>query len=715
MAARVIWHNFLSERDIPWISLRGLMGFRNGDLIVKGDGSTPVIMSPRNYVIAWGLYQTVEIRMLAESGREIKIKIGDRQFQQPIKSLGQYNIYRFPINFETPAAPEPLLVMPTDGLSDLVAIRSVELIPRQTEFPLAAGRMRIGKGEEYRNTVYVHAPSSLTYEIDIPQNSRLHFGMGIAETNAPVTFRLTTGSKELYSRTVTGADAWEDADVDLSPYAGLKIKLEFETRAEKQGPVGFWANPLLTTQAPKNRPNVLVYMIDTLRADHTSLYGYARDTTPFLKKLGAEALVFDDCTVQATWTKPSVASLMTSLYSFTHGIRNEYDTIPPGSTTLAEQLRAAGYVTASVLANPSAGRISGLERGFDYLFEWQAVHKRWVESDRGTDSAAVNKTALLWLDQHRDEPFFLYAHATDPHAPYQPPAGYEEKFANAADTPAFDHDFLKLKQIAVTAGGFGISRASCAKAGIDAGRFIQRARDRYDAKILHNDASFEQLVGRLRQLGLLQNTLIIVVSDHGEEFWEHGWTGHGQSLYQELARGVLLMWNPKLIPVPRRIDEPVQLIDVMPTVLDLLGLHIPATAEGQSLSSFAHGQPFARRGQVMTSRFAHPYSAHNELIPENRIDSVALVSKDWKLVWREKGAEVGLKKIELYDRHMDRRDENNVAAEHPEEAGQMMEKIQKWTDAQKQVRNALGRGAKPAIDDATMQKLRSLGYLGGKL
>ena len=97
-------------------------------------------------------------------------------------------------------------------------------------------------------------------------------------------------------------------------------------------------------------------MIDTMRADHTSLYGYARDTTPFLKKLGATGVVFDDCQAQATWTKASTASLMTSLYSFTHGIVNDYDTIPKGAFTLAEQMRAAGYVTASMVANPFAGQ-----------------------------------------------------------------------------------------------------------------------------------------------------------------------------------------------------------------------------------------------------------------------------------------------------------------------------------------------------------------------
>ena len=712
-AEPILWHNFFSEKDLTWNLLRGRMGYRQGDLVIKGDGSSPVMLAPGRPVIAWDLYQAVQIRMMAEGGHEIKIRIGDREFKQKLGPSGRYNDYRFEVHIETGTGIQPLLIMPTDGINDLVAIKSIELIPRTAEFPEAAGRRMIGKREEYRNTLFVHAPSSLVYEVAIPRSGQLHFGMGIAE-NSPIAFRVMADSREVYSKTLRDAETWEDAGVDLSSYAGREVKLSFETSAAKPGTVGFWANPLLTTKAPKNRPNVLLYMIDTLRADHTSLYGYSRDTTPYLKKLGAQGLLFDDCLVQATWTKPSVASLMTSLYSFTHAIRSDDDTIPQEATTLAEQLRAGGYVTASMVTNPLVGRLSGLQRGFDYLSEWEVAARHLKDEDRATDSAGLNRILFPWLERHRDEPFFLYAHATDPHAPYRPPAGFEEKFANPTETPEFDRDFARLKRIALSRGGFGVSRALCLKSGIDPERFIRRAIDRYDAKILHNDWSIEQLAEKLQQLGILDNTLIVVVSDHGEEFWEHGWTGHGQSLYQELAHGVLLMWNPKLIPTPRRIATPVQLIDVMPSVLDLLGISIPAVVQGQSLATFAMGRPFQRHGSVMTSRFAHPYSQHDELLPENHIDSLALLDADWKLIYREKGKEVGLNKVELYDRRADREDTSNVAAGHPREVDRMMAEMGAWLDAQRQIRSALGRGAKAPLDPKTMDRLRSLGYLGRK-
>ena len=159
MAAEpILWHNFLTENDITWILLRGQMGYRRGDLILKGDGNSPVILAPRKPAIAWDLYQAVEIRMLAEGGQEIKIKIGDQEYKQKLGPLRQYNVYRFDIHIETGSGVRPLAIMPTDGLNDLVAIQSIELIPRQTEFPEAAGRQMLGKREEYRNAIFVHSP-----------------------------------------------------------------------------------------------------------------------------------------------------------------------------------------------------------------------------------------------------------------------------------------------------------------------------------------------------------------------------------------------------------------------------------------------------------------------------------------------------------------------------------------------------------------------------
>src|SRR5258708_1190865 len=159
------------------------------------------------------------------------------------------------------------MIMPTDGLFDLVAIKSVRVVPRKVGFTEAAGREFIPKRDEYRNTMYVHSPSTITYEVRVPKGGELHVGMGITEKGIPVTFRVSADSKELRSTLVSDFDVWVDPIPPLPPYAGRGVKLAFETSAQKEGSVAFWANPLPTTKVPKKRPNVLIYLVATERAD----------------------------------------------------------------------------------------------------------------------------------------------------------------------------------------------------------------------------------------------------------------------------------------------------------------------------------------------------------------------------------------------------------------------------------------------------------------
>ena len=145
MAPPIVWQNFLSEDDITWSLLRGRIGYRKGDLVVKGDGSTPVIVSPDAQPVDWTLYQAVEVRMLAEGGGEIKIRIGNAEFKQPIGSLGEYHDYHFDVNVGGVRGSRPLAIMPTDSLTDPVAISSIKLVPRSASFPEAAGKLYFGK------------------------------------------------------------------------------------------------------------------------------------------------------------------------------------------------------------------------------------------------------------------------------------------------------------------------------------------------------------------------------------------------------------------------------------------------------------------------------------------------------------------------------------------------------------------------------------------
>lgn len=704
-----------SSPEIPWRLLRGRMGFRPpGQMVLKGEGATPVILIPEKTQVDWSLYETVAIRMAAESGREIKIKIGPHEYRRTLAPPLEWRVYRFDLDIATPASAYPLAIMPTDDLFAPVAIDWIEIIPRRAAFTEPVGRQFLGKQDEFRNAVYTHTPASLSYEVRVPAGGRLHFGMGIAARGRPVTFRVKAGpSAELvFEATVSDAETWQEAAVDVSRFAGQTVKLVFETSSAQPGAVGLWTNPLLTSSELPRRPNILVYLICSLRADHTSLYGYGRDTTPFLKSLGASAAVFEDAHAPAPWTKASVPSLLTSLHAYTLGIDSETATIPPGARTLAERLRAAGWVTASMVTNPFAGRASGLERGCDYLIEYPAVHRvRTEETDRGTDSAALNRVLFPWLERHRAEPFFLYAHVTDPHAPYRPPRPFEEKWANPAESAAFDRHYAALHDLRQYGGGAVFTPDSVKARGLDPQRFLQQAIDRYDGEIAFADASLAALYAKLQELGILENTLLVVVSDHGEEFWDHGFTAHGHSVYGELIHALFLMWNPKLLPRPARIAEPVSLLDLVPTLLELLGLPAEGVVQGQSLAPLLRGQSFRRNGHVAASKLARPNP--RGFVPENATDSFALVEERWKLIYRRQAQRAGLSELELYARPDDPREKRNVAGRFPAEAARLEAEMRQWIAAQEQLRPLLGRGRPATLDPKAIERLRSLGYIGG--
>jgi choline-sulfatase len=713
IAEPLIWD--FKDKTVSWDLARGHLGFKPDQMIVKGDNATPVIVSPVNPPIDWSRYERIAIRMIAEGGDEIKIKLGDSEWQQPLAPRMEWQVYKFDLNLRESSFTRPMAIMPTNDLNAPVAIDYIELRPRKSRFETATGRSTVGKLEEYRNVIFARAPSSITYEVTIPRNAVLRFATGVASAK-PVTLRILAGpsNTELFSRSVRNPETWEDAEVDLSKYAGTNQKFTFQTESDTRDAVGLWANPLVVSKAPKSHPNILLYVVCTLRPDHMSLYGYGRDTTPFLSKLGASAVVFDDAQAQAPWTKPSVASLMTSMHAYAQKLVNDTDTIPKGAATLAEHLRAAGYVTASIVANPFAGRTSGLDRGFDYMFEYPVVQRNRTDAvDRGTDSAAINRAIMPWLERHRDEPFFLYVQSTDPHAPYRPPADDEARFANPSETKAFNSDYAKLRDIRAYGGGATVNLSEMRAKGVNVDAYIKRAKDRYDAEIAHNDKSIEQLINKLKTAGSLDNTLVIIASDHGEEFWEHGFGAHGHSLYSELIRAALLMWNPNLLPVPRRISEPVQLIDIMPTVLELVGVKPPDEIHGQSLAPLLRGQAFSRKAPVMASKLALPRAKVGGGVPENLTDTVAHVDHDWKLIYRAQAGRARLKRVELYDRRADRADRNDVAGQRQDIAARLEAYVVNWIDVQKQVRKQLGPGGTSKIDQQTLERLRSLGYVGG--
>ncbi|MFA5198859.1 MAG: sulfatase [Candidatus Omnitrophota bacterium] len=373
--------------------------------------------------------------------------------------------------------------------------------------------------------------------------------------------------------------------------------------------------------------NVMLVFIDTLRADRLGCYGYYGGTSPNIDKLAGESAVFEKNFTPATYTLPSFMSIITSLYPGSHGVLEVFkDKLSPRVETLAEILKVYGYKTAwfGPLDDPQLDPDAGFGRGFDDV------------EDSGNDHILDEAREKLceWLDKNRNRKFFLNFHTYKVHAPYLPQPKYKAKFTKIKmiegiieDKNKFKYDFfhnvLKKRKLAanlmgrelfdkfVAAGmpgkddasieNFFISRGEEGRMssiretvywmGVnfndkEASAYIQAL---YAADILEYDQEvIGPVIKKLKELGIYNKTLIIICSDHGEEFYEHGGFGHGTTFYDEVTRVPLIVRVP-WVKGGKRGKEFTQTVDIMPTILDLLEIPVPHQAQGKSLAGFIDG------------------------------------------------------------------------------------------------------------------------------
>jgi len=412
-------------------------------------------------------------------------------------------------------------------------------------------------------------------------------------------------------------------------------------------------------------PNLILVSIDTLRADRIGCYGYQTETSPVLDRLAREATVFTRAIVQSPWTLPSHMSLLTSLYPSTHGVGGASRRLGAAVITLPEILREAGYATAGFVdAHFLAGRY-GFRRGFDTY-----------RNSKGKGLATILPEAENWLREKRREPFFLFFHVFDCHCPYTPP---EEVAAR------FSPDYSGELDLAGRCGvdGFPLENLSAAD--------IRYIGQQYDGEIYALDGGLERLWDFLRKEGLLENTVLVVTSDHGEEFMEHGRIGHTRSVYHELLHVPLLIRLPGKNPPGRTIGETVLSLDIAPTLLELAGLPVPETWQGRSLIG-------ELRGEGGESRPA--YSELNELARKR-----SLIEGNYHYILDlEDGAE------EVYDLTRDRREENNLAKADPELARRLRARMLRIAEAAERA-GASYESGEVKLDGKTRRELQALGYL----
>ncbi len=536
-----------------------------------------------------------------------------------------------------------------------------------------AGALAPGR-PELRQGMYTHTDVGLEYEVSIPHDvPTLRFGMSVLEDD-PVRFSVTLTEqgrqKRVLSHTVSRLEGWVDAEVDLSAWAGKRIGLRLEAES-RRGNVAFWSNPTLAGR--RRAPfNVLLVLEDAERADHLSLYGYERLTSPVKDRFAAGGVVFDWAFSQAPATRPSCPSFMTSLYPSVTGVVVG-ETLPPRYVTLAEVMRSQGFVTASFIQNTNAGPAAGLHQGFGELFH---MNLGAAES--------YGEPFFGWLQELRERNFFAYIHVIDPHGVYDPPAEFRSWYEDLTPgaTPVERDDVWHDPEWVETPT-------------------MEGRRALYDGEIRVNDHYFERLLEELQRLELLKDTLVIFVSDHGEHLGEHGQWEHHDPGYVEVLHVPLFMVYPGRIGKGTRVAEPVQLLDVMPTILDIAGIDATGLLlQGRSLLPLIEG----RESEPRIALSEELTNFHGEDGPEVW---ASIFFRQWHVLrTRSVGSAVA------FDLAADP-EEQRVGRPAPElvERSELLMRTMKETNVA--IRRALMAGALQDVQTSTetQERLRSLGYL----
>jgi arylsulfatase len=341
---------------------------------------------------------------------------------------------------------------------------------------------------------------------------------------------------------------------------------------------------------PGGKYNLLLISIDTLRADHLKCYGYDRGTSPHLDRLAREGVLFENLTSASSWTVPSHMSMFTSLYPSQHGVQTMGGHLGEGVPTLAQCLAQNGYLTQAFVIAPALDHRFGFDRGFRFYDDFSFTMKgpALVHPDQGIlawgrTSPVITDLATEWLKKHSRENFFLFLHYFDCHSDYIVPAPYNQKFDPDYEGPENGRGIAeRSKQGNLTA------RISV--------RDLAHMEALYDGGIAYTDEYVGKILQLLKELRLSEKTLVVVLSDHGEAFLEHGLLYHANSLYEEELQAPLIMRLPRVIPAGKRVAGNVSHVDLMPTALGLLHVACPSQSQGIDLSPVILGdQPVPER------------------------------------------------------------------------------------------------------------------------
>jgi arylsulfatase A-like enzyme len=441
--------------------------------------------------------------------------------------------------------------------------------------------------------------------------------------------------------------------------------------------ITFFITFLIFFNLPKNDfscrdCNVILISVDSLRKDHIGIYGYEKNTTPNIDKFAKKSLVFTNAVGQSSWTLPSHISIFTSLYPSSHGVPYIGYQLNKNITMFHEFLKSQNYTSIAIINNVYLSSIFGFNRSFDFFNEQFANYTK-----NGKTITDVNKHFFDWLNKNHQKKFFAFIQYIDSHCPY---IAHEKYFTN------YQQEHEKYKYLEKKC-------ASSLKNYTPTKDEIQFMKKAYDSDIAFVDENLNELFKKLEVLGIINKTIIILTSDHGDQFMEHGGLEHAYTLYDEVISVPLIIWHPKLNT--KIINTQVQLIDIMPTILDFLGLSIPNNIDGKSLIAVISGN-----SNKETPAFSEK--------PPYKIISVRF--NDFKFILTNNTNR------ELYDLKNDPNEKENVTKKYPGIANQLERMILEYKIETTKKANMFNGSIFKEIgelnlDPAVREKLRELGYV----
>ncbi len=442
-------------------------------------------------------------------------------------------------------------------------------------------------------------------------------------------------------------------------------------------------------------PNVILVVVDTLRPDHLSQYGYPLETSPALDRFAAEATIFENAYATSSWTVPSVTSILSGLNPVRHRINERGMRLSKEIVTLAERLRDAGYLSAGFSDNIHISREARYDQGFDDFFDYEATH-----AVAYPDMSKMMTRAGAWLKNNREEPpLFLYLQPMNCHGPYRVPEAHQEVLLSRK--PKDDFVYYGTAMDAIMTGDLEqrrqISKADLISLG-----------EQYDTAIRYTTDHIGELFRLLRSLKLWDNSLVILASDHGEELFDHGGFSHGYTLYNEVVRVPLMIKLPGQRTSIHR-DALVSLMDIYPTVLAALGLKRQRT-DGLSLLPFFN--VVNQDIKIETSGDKGRLNYRDLLLTlywKSRGNISALLNRRFKYLSVKRDYTGRDRKQLLYHLISDPNEERNVITRHRKRARTMRKALKKQWRAYRK-----GRAVRQAPDEVgrmNFEALKALGYL----